>query len=34
MQHHADVLLKAHKIKKAPDWKTAFRKDFMKKAQA
>jgi NitT/TauT family transport system substrate-binding protein len=34
MQHHADVLLRAHKIKKAPDWKTAFRKDFMKKAEA
>jgi ABC-type nitrate/sulfonate/bicarbonate transport system substrate-binding protein len=34
MQHHAEVLLAAHKIKKAPDWKTAFRKDFMKKAEA
>jgi NitT/TauT family transport system substrate-binding protein len=34
MQHHADVLLKAHKIKKAPDWSTAFRKDFLKKAGA
>jgi ABC-type nitrate/sulfonate/bicarbonate transport system substrate-binding protein len=34
MQHHAEVLLATHKIKKAPDWKTAFRKDFMKKAEA
>ena len=34
MQHHADVLLKAHKIKKVPDWNTALRKDFMKKAEA
>jgi len=32
MQHHAEVLIKAKKIKKAPDWNTAFRKDFMKKA--
>jgi NitT/TauT family transport system substrate-binding protein len=32
MQHHADVLMKAHKIKAAPDWNKAFRKDFLKKA--
>ncbi len=32
MQHHAEVLIKAKKIKKAPDWNTAFRKDFLKKA--
>jgi ABC-type nitrate/sulfonate/bicarbonate transport system substrate-binding protein len=32
MQHHAEVLLKAKKIKKVPDWKTALRPDFMEKA--
>ncbi|MGN6570510.1 MAG: ABC transporter substrate-binding protein [Pseudolabrys sp.] len=32
MKHHAEVLLAAKKIKAEPDWKTAFRKDFMKKA--
>jgi NitT/TauT family transport system substrate-binding protein len=34
MQHHAEVLLKAKKIKAIPDWNKAFRKDFMKKAMA
>ncbi len=34
MQHHAEVLLKAKKIKSIPDWNKAFRKDFMKKAMA
>jgi len=34
MQHHAEVLLKAHKIKGIPDWKKAFRKEFLKKAMA
>jgi NitT/TauT family transport system substrate-binding protein len=34
MQHHAEVLLKAKKIKAIPDWGKAFRKDFMKKAMA
>jgi NitT/TauT family transport system substrate-binding protein len=34
MQHHAEVLLKANKIKAIPDWSKAFRKDFMKKAMA
>jgi ABC-type nitrate/sulfonate/bicarbonate transport system substrate-binding protein len=32
MEHHADVLLKAKKIKAIPDWNKAFRKDFLKKA--
>ena len=32
--HHAEVLLKAKKIKTMPDWSKAFRKDFMKKAEA
>ena len=34
MTHHADVLLKANKIKAIPDWGKAFRKDFLKKAMA
>jgi NitT/TauT family transport system substrate-binding protein len=34
MTHHADVLLKANKIKTMPDWSKAFRKDFLKKAMA
>jgi ABC-type nitrate/sulfonate/bicarbonate transport system substrate-binding protein len=34
MTHHAEVLIKAHKVKKVPDWSKAFRKDFMKKARA
>ncbi len=34
MQHHAEVLMKAKKIKKIPDWDKAFRKEFMKKAMA
>ncbi|HEU5018331.1 MAG TPA: ABC transporter substrate-binding protein [Pseudolabrys sp.] len=33
MTHHAEVLIKAHKVKKVPDWSKAFRKDFMKKAR-
>lgn len=33
MTGHADVLLKEHKIAAVPDWKKAFRKDFMQKAQ-
>jgi ABC-type nitrate/sulfonate/bicarbonate transport system substrate-binding protein len=34
MTHHAEILVKAHKIKKVPDWSKAFRMDFMKKASA
>ncbi len=34
MQHHAEILLAAKKIKAIPDWNTAFRKDFLKKAAA
>ena len=34
MQHHAEVLLKAKKIKEIPDFNKAFREDFMKKAMA
>ena len=34
MTHHAEVLLDAKKIKAMPDWKKAFRKDFLKKAMA
>jgi NitT/TauT family transport system substrate-binding protein len=34
MAHHAEVLMKAHKIKKMPDWSKCFRKEFMKKALA
>jgi NitT/TauT family transport system substrate-binding protein len=34
MAHHAEVLMKAKKIKKMPDWSKCFRKDFMKKAMA
>ena len=34
MTHHAEVLMKAHKIKKMPDWSKCFRKDFMKKAES
>jgi len=34
MQHHAQVLLDAKKINAMPDWNTAFRKDFLKKAMA
>lgn len=34
MQHHAEVLLEAKKIKAIPDWGKAFREDFFKKAQA
>jgi ABC-type nitrate/sulfonate/bicarbonate transport system substrate-binding protein len=32
MTGHAEVLIKAHRVKKVPDWSKAFRKDFMKKA--
>ncbi len=32
MQKHAEALIKAKKIKKDPDWKTAMRPEFMKKA--
>jgi len=34
MTHHAEVLMKAKKIKKMPDWSQCFRKDFMKKAES
>ena len=34
MTHHAEVLMKANKIKTMPDWSKCFRKDFMKKAMA
>lgn len=34
MQHHAEVLLAAKKIKAIPDFSKAFRKDFFKKASA
>lgn len=34
MTHHAEVLIKAHKIKKVPDWSKAFNKSFMKKAES
>jgi len=34
MTHHAEVLMAAHKVKAVPDWSKAFRKDFMKKAEA
>ena len=34
MTHHAEVLLKAKKIKDIPDWKTALRTEFMDKAKA
>ena len=32
MTNHAEALIKAKKIKKVPDWKTALRPEFMKKA--
>jgi ABC-type nitrate/sulfonate/bicarbonate transport system substrate-binding protein len=34
MTHHAEILLKAKKIKAIPDWNKAFRMDFLKKAGA
>ena len=34
MTHHAEILLKANKIKAIPDWRKAFRTDFLKKAMA
>ena len=34
MTHHAEVLMKANKLKAVPDWNKAFRKDFLKKAMA
>jgi ABC-type nitrate/sulfonate/bicarbonate transport system substrate-binding protein len=34
MQHHAQVLLEAKKIKAIPDWSKALRPDFMTKAKA
>jgi ABC-type nitrate/sulfonate/bicarbonate transport system substrate-binding protein len=34
MQHHAEVLMQAKKLKAMPDWSKCFREDFMKKAQA
>jgi ABC-type nitrate/sulfonate/bicarbonate transport system substrate-binding protein len=34
MTHHAEILLKENKIKAVPDWKKAFRTDFLKKAMA
>ena len=34
MTHHAEVLLKAKKIKAIPDWKKVLRPEFMKKAMA
>ena len=32
LKHHADVLIQEKKISKVPDWKTALRTEFMKKA--
>jgi ABC-type nitrate/sulfonate/bicarbonate transport system substrate-binding protein len=34
MQHHAEILLAAKKISAIPNWGTAFRTDFLKKANA
>jgi NitT/TauT family transport system substrate-binding protein len=34
LTHHAEVLLKAKKIKAIPDWKKALRPEFMEKARA
>jgi ABC-type nitrate/sulfonate/bicarbonate transport system substrate-binding protein len=34
MQHHAEALLKANKIKAMPDWKKIMRHDFIEKARA
>jgi NitT/TauT family transport system substrate-binding protein len=34
MQGHADVLMKAKRIQKAPDWNSALRPEFLKKAMA
>lgn len=34
MTHHAEVLLKAKKIKAVPDWKKVLRPEFMRKAMA
>lgn len=34
MTHHAEILLKAKKIKAIPDWKKVLRPEFMKKAMA
>ena len=34
MTHHAEILLKAKKLKKIPDWDKAFRPEFLKKATA
>lgn len=34
MTRHAEVLMKAKKIKKMPDWSKAFNKTFMKKAES
>ena len=34
MQHHAEVLIKAKRIKHAPDWSKALHPEFMKKAMA
>jgi hypothetical protein len=34
MQHHAEALLKANKIKTMPDWKKIMRHDFIEKARA
>jgi ABC-type nitrate/sulfonate/bicarbonate transport system substrate-binding protein len=34
MTHHAEVLMKAKKLKAVPDFSKAFREDFMKKAMA
>jgi len=34
MTHHAEILLAAKKLKAMPDWKKAFRKEFLKKAMA
>ena len=34
LTHHAEILLKAKKIKAIPDWNKALREDFLKKASA
>jgi len=34
MKHHAEVLMKANKLKAMPDFSKAFRKEFLKKAMA
>lgn len=34
MEHHAEVLIAAKKLKAMPEWKSAFREDLLKKAEA